>query len=102
MNLGDFKTRLKKAQESPPKKGSRRGEIIGWFLEKMNEGRNGQEIEWKGKKIKLKPYTARDMAVKLSPIKSTSDLKSGEFHGHGIAAVMRSSGKLFRQEKINK
>lgn len=85
MNLGDFKTRLKKAQESPPKKGSQRGELIGMFLEKLNEGRIG---------TKYPPINVKRLAVMLSPIKSTSDLRA--FYGECLAAKNFSSYFFWR------
>lgn len=54
---------LKEPVEDAPR--SERAELIGKFLEKMNVGRNGQEIVWNGRKIKLRPYTASGIGNKL-------------------------------------
>lgn len=67
----NFQTRLQDLKKAPPSKvKSQRGELIGLFLEKLNQGRIG---------TKYPPIKAGRIAVMLSPIKSTSDLRA--FYG---------------------
>lgn len=53
-------------KKKPVTRATKRGETVKMFLEKLNIGRNGQEIERNGKKVKLKPLTMRRLSAMLS------------------------------------
>lgn len=53
-------------KKKPVTRATKRGETVKMFLEKLNLGRNGQEIERNGNKVKLNPLTMRGLSAMLS------------------------------------
>lgn len=53
-------------KKKPITRATKRGDTVKMFLEKLNIGRNGQEIERNGKKVKLNPLTMRGLSAMLS------------------------------------
>lgn len=57
---------MNRFKKKPETRATKRGDTVKMFLEKLNIGRNGQEIERNGKKVKLKPLTMRGLSAMLS------------------------------------
>jgi hypothetical protein len=91
MKLASFQQRIQELKTAPPSKvKSQRGELIGMFLEKLNEGRIG---------TKYPPIKVGRLAVMLAPIKSTSDLRA--FYGE-CSQAKNFSSYFFWKYKVAK
>ncbi len=76
----NFQTRLQEIKKAPPgKKGSKRGDVLGLFFEKLKDNHLDENGEQKyyfkdGKKKKVYPMTIERLGALLAPIKSEGDL----------------------------